>query len=146
MKYMFGQKGLKLRKTLFKRAILLITVNFLAQFFLASNIRLLRLEVVIGKRDKYNVLNLEEHHNKLESMINELSIAMSGVKHEQEYMEVRERIHRASRFIKFLFQTNLLKDILSFTQIYQHRFVLNFITTKKNILNVHRKKFAKNLC
>ena len=34
--------------------------------------------------------------SKLEEMVNELSQSLSGVKHEQEYMEVRERIHRAS--------------------------------------------------
>ncbi|KAK3877112.1 hypothetical protein Pcinc_018147 [Petrolisthes cinctipes] len=33
--------------------------------------------------------------NKMEDMIKELSAALSGVKHEQDYMEVRERIHRS---------------------------------------------------
>jgi len=37
----------------------------------------------------------EVDHNKLEEMVRELSTALTSVKHEQEYMEVRERVHRS---------------------------------------------------
>lgn len=39
--------------------------------------------------------SIEGNSNKMEDMIRELSAALSGVKHEQDYMEVRERIHRS---------------------------------------------------
>ena len=40
---------------------------------------------------------LLEHHDKLNDMIQQLTVSLGGVKHEQEYMEVRDRVHRASK-------------------------------------------------
>jgi len=37
----------------------------------------------------------EEGHNKLEDMIRELNGGLTLIKHEQEYMNVRDRLHRA---------------------------------------------------
>ncbi|XP_071524892.1 transmembrane emp24 domain-containing protein 2 [Panulirus ornatus] len=54
----------------------------------------------LGEESKsdHGAANTEEGEaggNKMEDMIRELSAALSGVKHEQDYMEVRERIHRS---------------------------------------------------
>ncbi|XP_059053690.1 transmembrane emp24 domain-containing protein 2 [Achroia grisella] len=37
----------------------------------------------------------DANHNKLEDMIKELATTLKTVKHEQEYMQVRDRIHRS---------------------------------------------------
>ena len=36
-------------------------------------------------------------------MIQQLTLSLSGVKHEQEYMQVRDRVHRASKLHQFLY-------------------------------------------
>ena len=41
-----------------------------------------------------------KEHGILAQMVAELATGLTGIKHEQEYMEVRERIHRMSKFSK----------------------------------------------
>lgn len=50
---------------------------------------------VEDKSKENKEMNADAHHTKLEEMVGELSSALLAVKHEQEYMEVRERIHRS---------------------------------------------------
>ena len=60
----------------------------------------------------------------LETMMSELSQAMQTVKHEQDYMEVRERIHRAvnentnSRVVMWAFFESVVLVSMTLGQVY----------------------------
>lgn len=66
----------------------------------------------------------EAHPNKLAEMIKDLSTALFGVKHEQEYMEVRDKIHRKinestnSRVVMWSFFEAIVLVAMTLGQVY----------------------------
>jgi len=66
----------------------------------------------------------DAHPNKLAEMIKELSTALVGVKHEQEYMEVRDKIHRKinestnSRVVMWSFFEAVVLVAMTIGQVY----------------------------
>lgn len=66
----------------------------------------------------------DHSHEKLEEKVNELSLALTSVKHEQEYMEVRDRVHRSinestnQRVVLWAFFEALLICVMSIGQVY----------------------------
>lgn len=77
----------------------------------------------IGEPPKPEAEN-ETSHDKLEHMIKELSSALISVKHEQEYMAVRDRIHRSinestnSRVVLWAFFEAIALSAMTLGQIF----------------------------
>jgi len=78
----------------------------------------------IGEAPKHEESKDGESASKLEDMIRELSGALTGVKHEQEYMQVRDRIHRSinestnSRVVMWSFFEALILVAMTLGQVY----------------------------
>ena len=68
--------------------------------------------------------DVDAHNNKLEEMVNELSTTLTQVKHEPDYMAVRERVHRSinestySRVVLWSFFEALVLVAMTLGQIY----------------------------
>jgi len=80
--------------------------------------------VDVGEAAKETPHEGDGDKNKLEDMIKELSTSLTGVKHEQEYMEVRDRIHRSindstnSRVVMWAFFEAMVLVAMTLGQIY----------------------------
>ncbi|XP_015907820.1 transmembrane emp24 domain-containing protein 2 [Parasteatoda tepidariorum] len=78
----------------------------------------------VGEAPKAQEAEAEAHQNKLEEMIKELSTSLTSVKHEQEYMAVRDRIHRSinestnSRVVMWAFFEAVVLVAMTFGQVY----------------------------
>ncbi|BES98671.1 emp24/gp25L/p24 family/GOLD [Nesidiocoris tenuis] len=66
----------------------------------------------------------EGDHNQLENMIRDLTAALTGIKHEQEYMTVRDRVHHGineatnSRVVLWSFFEALVLITMTVGQVY----------------------------
>ncbi|XP_028400400.1 transmembrane emp24 domain-containing protein-like [Dendronephthya gigantea] len=86
--------------------------------------KLLKFNMEVGDPPKDQLKKNDEHHDKLNGMIQELSAVLGGVKHEQEYMEIRDKVHRAindntnSRVVWWSFFESLVLVAMTVGQVY----------------------------
>ncbi|XP_031574854.1 transmembrane emp24 domain-containing protein [Actinia tenebrosa] len=86
--------------------------------------KIVKFSMDIGEAPKDTSKDDNASHDKLSEMVGQLGEAMTGVKHEQEYMEVRERIHRSindntnSRVVWWSFFESLVLVAMTLGQVY----------------------------
>jgi len=86
--------------------------------------KIVKFSMDIGEPPKDTSKEDAEHHDKLNDMIQQLTLSLSGVKHEQEYMQVRDRVHRAindstnSRVVWWAFFESLILVCMTMGQVY----------------------------
>ena len=86
--------------------------------------KIVKFSLDVGDPPKDTSKDDQEHHDKLSEMIQQLAVSMTSVKHEQEYMEVRDRVHRAisestnSRVVWWAFFESLILVAMTGGQVY----------------------------
>ncbi|MCL4134307.1 UNVERIFIED_CONTAM: hypothetical protein GTU68_025971, partial [Idotea baltica] len=86
--------------------------------------KIVMFSVDVGDAQQPAAEGAAEGGKKLEDMIKELSAALSSVKHEQDYMEVREKVHRSindntnSRVVLWSFFEALVLVAMTGGQVY----------------------------